>query len=330
MRSITTGGANIEYTPIGHTANLASRMQALARPARSRSATAHAAWWKAILRSGRWARQSQRHQRAGQRLRSHGTGPAAYAATTVGRPRTDQIRRARASETGDPASSAPPSGADRDRADRRGDRGAGRRQIATSSSSSRSEVSIRLDGAGDLFGLTWQGVGLSAIIELLHNYFGIAGDDDANAPREKITGKVLGLDPGTRGSPALPYALLGCGGGRRSRWRRWTCRLARPRTLDAIKRILLRESMQSPAHPDLRGSALARRGDPGPLNLLADPIGQGENPVLGELPARVLTFRGTVRPSVRGSSSTRWAGRAPRRCFRRCLEVTTHSSRSKA
>jgi class 3 adenylate cyclase len=30
VRSISTGGGNVEYTPIGHTANLASRMQALA------------------------------------------------------------------------------------------------------------------------------------------------------------------------------------------------------------------------------------------------------------------------------------------------------------
>ena len=30
VRSIATGGGNVEYTPIGHTANLASRMQALA------------------------------------------------------------------------------------------------------------------------------------------------------------------------------------------------------------------------------------------------------------------------------------------------------------
>ena len=30
VRSISTGGGHVEYTPIGHTANLASRMQALA------------------------------------------------------------------------------------------------------------------------------------------------------------------------------------------------------------------------------------------------------------------------------------------------------------
>ena len=32
VRSISTGDGNVEYTPIGHTANLASRMQTLAMP----------------------------------------------------------------------------------------------------------------------------------------------------------------------------------------------------------------------------------------------------------------------------------------------------------
>ena len=32
VRSITTGAGQVEYTPIGHTTNLASRMQALAPP----------------------------------------------------------------------------------------------------------------------------------------------------------------------------------------------------------------------------------------------------------------------------------------------------------
>jgi class 3 adenylate cyclase len=32
VRSITTGAGHVEYTPIGHTTNLASRMQTLANP----------------------------------------------------------------------------------------------------------------------------------------------------------------------------------------------------------------------------------------------------------------------------------------------------------
>ncbi len=36
VRMLTTADGHTEYTPIGHTANLASRMQAIARPGRSR------------------------------------------------------------------------------------------------------------------------------------------------------------------------------------------------------------------------------------------------------------------------------------------------------
>jgi class 3 adenylate cyclase len=51
VRSITTGSGKTEYAPIGHTANLAARMQASRPPVRSRSPSVRDDWWKDILRS---------------------------------------------------------------------------------------------------------------------------------------------------------------------------------------------------------------------------------------------------------------------------------------
>jgi class 3 adenylate cyclase/predicted ATPase len=83
------------------------------------------------------------------------------------------------------------------------------------------------------------------IIEFLDNYFDIKGEDDARRRREKVGGKVLMLD--RRLEDMLPYmfALLGV--------EETTGTLAQVdahvrqrRTLEAIKRILLRESLNQP------------------------------------------------------------------------------------
>jgi class 3 adenylate cyclase/tetratricopeptide (TPR) repeat protein len=83
------------------------------------------------------------------------------------------------------------------------------------------------------------------VIEFLDNYFEIEGEDDARKRREKVGGKVLMLD--RRLEDTLPYmfALLGV--------EETTGALAQVdahvrqrRTLEAIKRILLRESLNQP------------------------------------------------------------------------------------
>ena len=57
VRSITTGAGQVEYTPIGHTTNLASRLQTLADPARPQSRKARATWSRATSCSSRWDRR---------------------------------------------------------------------------------------------------------------------------------------------------------------------------------------------------------------------------------------------------------------------------------
>ena len=60
VRSITTGEGHTEYTPIGHTTNLASRMQAVAPVGSIALAESTRRLCEAILRSSRWARSGLR------------------------------------------------------------------------------------------------------------------------------------------------------------------------------------------------------------------------------------------------------------------------------
>ena len=98
--------------------------------------------------------QSQRRQRAGQRLRGDRAGAVAHAVAALGGARADEVRRARARDGGDEARRR--AGEVGARADRRGDGGAGRRQVAAVLRV-QGDLAIGLDGAGDVFGLARQG-----------------------------------------------------------------------------------------------------------------------------------------------------------------------------
>ena len=102
------------------------------------------------------------------------------------------------------------------------------------------------------------------VIDLLKGYFKIHDRDDLREIREKVTGKLLTLD---RVSGA--DAARRCWPCSTCRWttphgRRSTPVQRRQRTLDAVKRLLLRESARAAAPSDLRGPALDRQRDPGP------------------------------------------------------------------
>ena len=83
------------------------------------------------------------------------------------------------------------------------------------------------------------------LIDLLHGYFKIAGDDDLRTRREKVTGRVVALDRALE--DALPYlcGLLGIVE-REDPLAPMDGQLKKRRTLEAIKRILLRESLNQP------------------------------------------------------------------------------------
>jgi class 3 adenylate cyclase/tetratricopeptide (TPR) repeat protein len=83
------------------------------------------------------------------------------------------------------------------------------------------------------------------VIELLRGYFDVESRDDPRKIREKVTGKVLTLAPAL--GPAVPalLALLDVPVDDAS-WQALDPRQRRQQTLDAVKRLLLRESEVQP------------------------------------------------------------------------------------
>jgi class 3 adenylate cyclase/tetratricopeptide (TPR) repeat protein len=83
------------------------------------------------------------------------------------------------------------------------------------------------------------------VIELLNNYLEIEAADDARKRREKITGKVLTLDRMLEDTLPYLFALLGVEE-TAGALAQMDAQVRRRRTLEAIKRILLRESLNQP------------------------------------------------------------------------------------
>jgi predicted ATPase/class 3 adenylate cyclase len=83
------------------------------------------------------------------------------------------------------------------------------------------------------------------VIDLLKTYFQVEDRDDLRRVREKITGKLLTLDEGLK--PTLPafLSLLDVPVENRA-WQNLDPPQRRGRTLEAIKRLLLRESQEQP------------------------------------------------------------------------------------
>ena len=83
------------------------------------------------------------------------------------------------------------------------------------------------------------------VIELLHPYFDIKSEDEGRKRREKVTGRVIALDPALEDTRHYLFALLGIVEGE-DPLAQMDANIRKRRTLDAIKRILLRESLNQP------------------------------------------------------------------------------------
>ena len=83
------------------------------------------------------------------------------------------------------------------------------------------------------------------LIDLLKSYFGIALEDDERQRREKITGKVLTLDRALEDTLPYLFSLLGIGDETAS-LAQMDPQIRRQRTLEAVKRVLVRETLDQP------------------------------------------------------------------------------------
>jgi len=83
------------------------------------------------------------------------------------------------------------------------------------------------------------------LIDLLKNYFDITSDDDERKRRERVGGKVLMLDRALEDTLPYLFSLLGISESADTLGE-MDAHIRRRRTLDAIKRLLLRESLNQP------------------------------------------------------------------------------------
>jgi transcriptional regulator with AAA-type ATPase domain/tetratricopeptide (TPR) repeat protein len=99
-----------------------------------------------------------------------------------------------------------------------------------------------LEGTATSYG---QATSYLPVIDLLEGYFAIQGRDDPRGVREKVTGKLLTLDAALQ--PTLPalLALLDAPVDDTA-WRTLDPPQRRQRTLDGVRRLLLREARQQP------------------------------------------------------------------------------------
>ncbi|MBI3756460.1 MAG: AAA family ATPase [Deltaproteobacteria bacterium] len=83
------------------------------------------------------------------------------------------------------------------------------------------------------------------VIELLKSYFDIQASDDERKRREKVGGKVLMLDRSLEDTLPYLFALLGIEE-QPSPLQQMDAQIRRKRTFDALKRLFLRESLNQP------------------------------------------------------------------------------------
>jgi class 3 adenylate cyclase/tetratricopeptide (TPR) repeat protein len=110
------------------------------------------------------------------------------------------------------------------------------------------------------------------VIDLLHSYFEIASEDDARRRRQKILGKLLELDRALEDTIPYLYALLGIVEGD-DPLAQMDAQIKSARTLEAIKRLLLRESLNQPLMVIFEDLHWIDDETQEFLNLLADSIG---------------------------------------------------------
>jgi len=161
------------------------------------------------------------------------------------------------------------------------------------------------------------------VLELLRSDFGIADADDKPTRREKVEAKLAALDSAL--NDTLPYlnVLMGLVDGA-GPLVQMNPKIRRRRTLDTLKRILIRESLDHPLVLIFEDLHWIDSETQALLDLLAERI----------VSARVLLLV-NYRPEYRhewsgrattcSSDSTRWGARTLRQCWRRCSEKAQNS-----
>ncbi len=270
VRTIATSGANTEYTPIGHTANLASRMQAVA-PTGSIAISEHT---RRLVEGyfGLKALGPTKVKGVSEPVNVYevtGLGPLrTRLQRAAGRGLTKFVGREREMETLKRAAEQARSG--------RGQIAAAIAEAGTGKSRLFFEFKVKSQAGWMLLETFSVSHGKASaylpIIELLRNYFDISAADDERKRREKVTGRVLALDRNLEDTLPYLFALLGIVEGD-DPLAQMDVQVKKRRTLEAIKRIVLRESINQPLIVIFEDLHWLDEHTQDLLNLLADSIG---------------------------------------------------------
>jgi len=242
VRTVETGG-RFEYTPIGHTANLASRLQTIA-PAGSIAVSEHTrrlvegyfelrALGPTAVRGISEAIEVYEVTGLGS-LRTHFELSARRGLTKfVGREdELDQMRRALELASGGQGQMVAVVA----------DAGTGKSRLYYEFKTTLPAECKVLEAYSVSHG---KASAWLPVLELLRKYFGIADGDDAATRRERVTAMLAALEPSLQ--DALPYlfGLLGIVDGA-DPLAQMNPQIKKQRTLDVIKRIVVRESLNQP------------------------------------------------------------------------------------
>jgi class 3 adenylate cyclase len=270
VRSITTGEGHTEYTPIGHTANLASRMQALAP-------------------TGSIAISEQTRKFCEGYFTLKPLGPTkvkgvsepvnVYEVTGLGPLRTRLQRSAGRGYTKFVGRAR-----EMDAMKRAAEQAkAGHGQIVAAMAEAgvgKSRLLFEFKAISQSGWMVLETFSVShgkasaylPVIDLLQSYFKIVGEDDQRSRRAKVTGNVLTLDRSFEDTLPYLFALLGIGEGD-DPLAQMDPQVKRKRTLEALKRIFLRESLNQPLMVIFEDLHWIDEETQALLNLLADSIG---------------------------------------------------------
>jgi class 3 adenylate cyclase/tetratricopeptide (TPR) repeat protein len=243
VRTLTSAAGRTEYTPIGHTANLAARMQVIA-PSGSIAITEHTR----RLVEGYF----QLKPRGPTRVKGLSEPVEVYEVTGLGPLRT-RLQRAEARGLTKFVGRQREMDALKHAAEQaRGgqgqivavmaDPGVGKSRLFYEFKATSQSGWMVLEALSVSYG---KASAYLPVLELLSQYFEISRDDDGRKQREHILGKVLGLDRNLEDALPYFYSLHGIAEAGDS-LAQMDPQVRRRRTLEAIKRIVLRESLNQP------------------------------------------------------------------------------------
>jgi AAA ATPase domain/Adenylate and Guanylate cyclase catalytic domain len=241
VRPIETGGGKTEYTPIGHAANLASRMQSLANPGAT-----------VISESTRKLVEGYFTLKPLGPTKVKGVSEPinVYEVTGLG-PLRSRLERA----AGIVAAMGEP--------------GVGKSRLLFEFKAVSQSGWMVLEAFSVSHG---KASSYLSVIDLLHSYFKITPQDDQRTRREKIAGRIAILDRALEDTIPYLHSLLGIAE-KSDPLAEMDAQSRRRGTLDAIKRILLRESLNQPLMVVFEDLHWVDEATQALLNLFAESIG---------------------------------------------------------